>query len=454
MISLSVLLLTRLEHIINKQLSREQIETMQIRKFRRLVSYIAKHSDYYQKIIRDNQIDLEKCVPSDFPILTKTDLMKNFDAIVTDKSITLHRISQYLEEKHDPAEMYEGKYTVIHTSGTSGQIGIFVYSDKEWTKGIAQTMRYHGAAPRKRNLAFFGSIHGNVAGISFVSTAKKSILRFFYNIRCYDINSPLQNVIEALNDYQPDIMVGYTSGLRLLAASQLRGDLDIHPQIVENSGEAVGNNDQKLIEKAFGLPIVNVYSCSEHMLMGTSFPGHEGIVLFEDDLIFEFHEDCTYITNLFNYTEPLIRYRMDDVLEPRGIDTDYPFINVRAVVGRMESAPVFINERGEEDYISPSVIIMFFVEGLDRFQMKIEGTSAFTFRAQLSPDQSEEQRQHIFSEIHRYLDAILAEKNMRNVEYEIKEVEELKADPKTRKFRLIVTATNDMWTNPNQQVLQ
>jgi phenylacetate-coenzyme A ligase PaaK-like adenylate-forming protein len=54
------------------------------------------------------------------------------------------------------------------------------------------------------------------------------------------------------------------------------------------------------------------------MIMGVSNADGATMTLIDDDLCFEFYADHSLITNLYNFTLPLIRYRMADVLRPTG----------------------------------------------------------------------------------------------------------------------------------------
>ncbi|MCP4197223.1 MAG: phenylacetate--CoA ligase [Proteobacteria bacterium] len=65
----STLIRTRIEHIRNAKLSRQQLEEKQVKKFRRLVAYANQHAPHYQDLIRDLGIDVKTCLPQDFPVL-------------------------------------------------------------------------------------------------------------------------------------------------------------------------------------------------------------------------------------------------------------------------------------------------------------------------------------------------------------------------------------------------
>ncbi len=173
--------------------------------------------------------------------------------------------------------------------------------------------------------------------------------------------------------------------------------------------------------------------------MGSSEPGGTGMRLFEDDLIFEFRSDHILVTNLLNHSMPLIRYRMDDVLEPMNqLSRHGPFQLVRDVVGRTEQPLEFASRDGGRDFIHPIVIAEFFVPHLAAFQIVLDTPTHFTFRARLDSDL----RPHVHAETLRRIDArlreLLAQKHLEHVTFTIDEVDALSVDPRTGKFRLVV----------------
>ena len=145
------------------------------------------------------------------------------------------------------------------------------------------------------------------------------------------------------------------------------------------AGEATSAADMALLGQAFSCAVVNSYGCSEHLGMGASLPGGDRIVLNDHDLVFEFFPDHTLVTNLFNYTLPLIRYRMADVLRPVPSGEHSPYLVIESLVGRNELQPVFKNRDGVEDFVSPHTINEIFVAGVTRFQLELTGETSFRF---------------------------------------------------------------------------
>ncbi len=432
-----VLLLKYIEHQLNGFRPAESLEVLRLRKFRRLASFVKERSPYYARLIRENDIDPRNCVPEDFPVLTKRMLMEHFDEIVTAPGISKEGIAGFLSRSRDPRERYRGNI-VLHTSGSSGELGYFVYSPADWARGIVQFSRGHPHSPRRRKAAYFGAVQGHFAGVTQFLTMERSFLRLLYRVRCFDINDPLRGAIDGLNEFQPDILTGYPSGLLMLARKQLSGELRIRPSSCEFGGEPLAAADRQVIEAAFGVSVLNFYASTEHLLMAAGRSGFRTMVLCEDDLIFEPHDDHTCVTNLFNRTLPLIRYRMEDVLrllpdQGRGS----PCQTIGDVVGRMEEAPLFLNRHGAEDFINPLVLVEFHARHLKRFQVRVTGPASFRFRAVLEEGLAPLMRDAVFREIEKGLQDILRQKEMENVRFEIEEVDDLPVDPRTGKFKLI-----------------
>jgi len=426
------------DHRCNLRISRQQLEAAQLKKFRRLASFAQRHSPYYRALIHERGIDPATCLPSDFPVLTKTDVIENFDRIVTDRRITRDRIADFLAASSDPTELFEGRFHVLHTSGTSGTVGYFVFSHEAWIKGSSHVVRAVPLRLRRRT-AYVAATRGHFAGASLMLTGNHGNNNLFYDVRTLDVGRPMPHIIEELNAFQPHVLLGYATVLKRLAEAQARGELRIRPTHVGNGGEPLTPEAKACLERVFQIPVMNAYASSEHLYMGMTLLGSDGMHLLEDDLIFELGSDHTCVTNLFNETMPLIRYSMDDVLVPDLSGPNvYPFTKVKEIVGRRENTLLFTNQHGREDFIHPIVIVELIVSGLNAWQIVLENKTSFRFRAKLHAGQTAQERQATCGRIRDTMNAILAEKEMRNVRFEIEQVEALEIDPITGKFRLVV----------------
>jgi phenylacetate-CoA ligase len=430
----------------NAALTRTEFEAKRLQKFRELVRFVNERSPFYAGIIKERGFDPATATPEQFPVLTKSILMANFDAIATDKQVTKAAIADFLTRSHEPTERYLSRFTVIHTSGSSGEVGYFVYAPEDLARGISldRPAQRQSRLKRKRRgrmrIAFFGATDGHYAGVTMVSLMRRGLMKFFFDTALFEVNSPLPGVLDGLNRFQPEFIIGYTTALKILAEKQREGLLKIEPLIIGASGEATTRADKDVLEQAFSCGVMNNYGCSEHLGMGGARPGSEEIVLYDDDLIFEFRDDHTLITNLFNRTLPLIRYRMADTLKPIKTDAHTPYLVIENLIGRNELQPVFVNRDGNKDFISPHTINEIFVTGVTRFQLQLTGDDSFRFMVCLDRQLTVEWKAIALAGVKKRLLEILAAKRLDNVQFNVVETDDLPVNPRTRKFQLIVDA--------------
>jgi len=419
--------------------SKKQIKQLQQKKFTKLVRFAAKNSPYYQKIIKERQINIDNCIPEDFPILSKAEFIEEFDNIVTDKNITKAKIDKFLEHSHNHRDLFLNKYYLIHTSGSSGTISRCVYSEKEYAEGVVFQARTNG-------IKFFQKVagiiltQGHFAGVTMIDAASKLPI-MYKETKLFDLNSPFADILEKLNKMQPTILVGYAHALRKLAEAQNKKKLNIKPRVVQSAAEPLSAEDKRYIQHAFQAPIINIYASSECLFMGMGKDEFNGTYLMEDNLIFEIHKRFMCVTNLYNYTLPLIRYQMSDHLVPiYDKQNQMPFIKIKEIIGRDEHVPVFINDKGEEDFISPCVFIDFYVKNLKQFQVYIIDKRSFVFKACLESKLTKEEAKTAIEKIEKRLQGILWEKMMKQVKFSVEIVNNLSVDSKTGKFKLVINS--------------
>jgi phenylacetate-coenzyme A ligase PaaK-like adenylate-forming protein len=421
--------------------SRAELQARQQAGFRRLAQYAIRYSPYYATLAHQRGLDPSTCTVADFSVLTKQDVIEHFDRIVTDRRITREAVEAFVRHQPNPTRLFRDRFYVVHTSGSSGRVAYFVYSAREWIRGSSHLIRCLGPLRVRKRTAYVGVVSGRYTGVSLAMTASRLINRAFFRPLALDVNSPTAQIVEGLNSFQPQVLITYGVPLYVLAIEQTLGRLAIHPQRIISSGEPLLSESRSYIEAAFGVPVTNVYASSEHLLMGIGDPRHSDMYLLEDDLIFECHEDHTCVTNLFNRTLPLIRYRMDDVLVPSERQTStHPFQTVKNIVGRAERPVVLKNRDGQEDFIHPAVFTEMFVKDMLAFQIKMIDNTSFLFRAQLRPGITDRQRSRAREGIGQNLQRILASKNMESsVSFRIEEVDSFSVDKQSGKFRLIET---------------
>src|SRR5229473_2822972 len=75
-------------------------------------------------------------------VMTKDDLMANFDEIVTDDRLRLDVVEDHLEALTAADAYLFGRYHAVASSGSSGRRGVFVYDWDGWITAYLGTVRH------------------------------------------------------------------------------------------------------------------------------------------------------------------------------------------------------------------------------------------------------------------------------------------------------------------------
>ena len=115
--------------------STERMRKLQNQKLRRMLHYAWEHSAYYRRTFQAAGIteeQLDELPLSCFPTLDKKILLEHFDELVTVPDITQQELRRFDEEQNANRIPYKGKYHVVHSSGSTGKPGYFVYDGAAW----------------------------------------------------------------------------------------------------------------------------------------------------------------------------------------------------------------------------------------------------------------------------------------------------------------------------------
>lgn len=430
----------------NEKKTREQVKLLQEKKLRKLLSYAYGHSVYYRRSFEEKGITKERIstLPlSAFPVMDKEILMEHFDEIVTTPEVTQAALRRF-DEKADTAEKtFLGKYHVVHSSGSTGTPKYFVYDEKAWESmlvGIIRGALWDMTMPQILKLLsgglrilYIAATDGRYGGAMAVGDgidgvgAKQLFL---------DIKTPLSEWERRIRKFQPNIVIGYPSALKILGelVEEDRASLKVHRII--SCGEPLPAGLRSYLETMFHAVVVNFYGASESLALGVETDPSEGMYLFDDMNYIEVEDGQMYLTCLYNLAQPLIRYRVTDQLTIKEkAEGAYPFTQTEVLLGRNEDILWFEDKNGNREFLHPLAIEGFCVEGLLDYQFRRTDIDAFEMLAEVSDKGKKAQ---VKEQILRQMKGILHEKKLDHVRFFISFVEEIAPDEKTGKKRLIV----------------
>ncbi len=144
--------------------------------------------------------------------------------------------------------------------------------------------------------------------------------------RCtLSVAQPIEEVIQAINQFRPDIIVGYAGYLEMLFRTLAARSVRMHlPRLVIFGGEAMSDPGRHLITAQFGVPLIALYNAVESFKIG---------FMCEERADYHLHEDLCHvkivdgngkrlpdgvsgevvISNLVNRATVLLNYRLGDV---------------------------------------------------------------------------------------------------------------------------------------------
>ena len=287
------------------------------------------------------KIDLENFTKdrlSELPTINKTILMENWDAIVTNRELSLALVEKHVREKSEKLDTLYlfSHYHALSTGGSSGKRGIFIYDWDEWimfrTSFICYPLYNH---ERTQDLSAILSENSITVHLSVKNTATaayafaKTFCQHDENIHFLPMATmPLNIVISRLNQILPDILITPPSYIHKICQLVQKGEIKIEPTLIVLGAEPLFELTQALIKETWPRAnIFNLYGCCEG-LTGLPCRANADEMHLRDDLCIAEPVDeqnrsteegimatKMYLTNLYNYTLPLIRYENpDDVL--------------------------------------------------------------------------------------------------------------------------------------------
>ena len=323
------------------------------------------HSPFYRRF----HAGFENRPLHELPVLTKAELMNNFDEVVTDRAVQLSEVRAHLNELEGDA-LFLGKYRVTRTSGSTGNPGIFLCDPHEWANVIASYSRAQEWAgiiarvSRRTRLAVVSS------RVPWHQSARvgASVDSFFVPVRRFDATDSLESIVGGLNAWQPMNLVAYASMLRVLAEERLAGRLRINPRVVMSASEVLPLESRERVRTAWGQEPFDVYAATETAGVAAECARHR-LHIFDDLVIAEVVDEKNQpvpagefgskvlVTVLFNRTQPLIRYEMSDrvMLSKVGCTCGLPFAVLSGIEGRSEDVLRLPSVSGELVSIHPNV---------------------------------------------------------------------------------------------------
>jgi phenylacetate-CoA ligase len=272
-----------------------------------IVNFHLQNNFFYNELVGD------KIAPKweDLPVLNKQNLQKPLKERLS-KGYTLKNV--YLNK----------------TSGSSGTPFVFAKDKYSHALTWASNIMRFGWFGINFNYSYQARFYG--IPMDFIGYRKerfKDLLSRRFRFPVFDLSDTvLEKFLEKFKSKKFDYINGYTSSI-VLFAKYLENKNIILKEICPTlkacfvTSEMLFESDKKLLEKQFGIPVINEYGASELDLIAFENPKGEWQVnaetlfveiLDENNNVLPYGEEGRIvITSLFNKANPFIRYEIGDI---------------------------------------------------------------------------------------------------------------------------------------------
>lgn len=429
------------------------------RRLRRLVAFAVTRSVFYRRLYRD--IDPARFRLEDLPLVTKDMLREHFGEVLTDPQVTPSSLAAFAADSANLGRWFLGRYAVSHTSGSQGP-PLSIVQDRaaiELLFGLMSARANAGTKPgplegirrlrepaRVAVVALHRGFYPSASAFEFMAaeTAPFTRVKWF--------SAAAGDLVDQLDDFQPNTLVGYASVLEGLALQTERLERRLHLRHlrqIANSSEELTPRARRRIEAVFGVPVLDHYGTGECLFLSDGCPTDGGAHVNADWAILENVDDDhrpvppgqpgkkVLVTNLANRIQPFIRYEVPDRIviatEPCRCGSLLP--RIARIEGRSADA-LWITDAAGRQRPLPGVLLHDAVDHLanvrewratqtepDRIQLELEFLSA------------ERDQCDVPALVARLRACGLPER----VRVDVRAVERLAPDPRTGKFRRVIT---------------
>jgi phenylacetate-CoA ligase len=294
-----------------QSVSDSEYENHSLLKRKEIVEYHLKNNKSFQEFVGKSDFNTEVSGWNELPIMTKKDFQKP--------------LSERLSNAFTTKNVYVNK-----TSGSSGDP--FVFAKDKFCHALTWSNIIHRFG--WFGIDFNSSLQARFYGIplDFIGNTKerlKDFLKNSYRFTIFDLSDAvLETVLVKFQNKKFDYINGYTSSIVLFAKFLQKKNIvltSVCPSLkcCVVTSEMLFEEDKILMEKQFGVPVINEYGASELDLIAFQNPQGEWQVnsetlyveiLDEDNNVLPHgKEGRIVITSLYNKAHPFIRYDIGDI---------------------------------------------------------------------------------------------------------------------------------------------
>jgi putative adenylate-forming enzyme len=303
----------------------------------------------------------------------------------------LARFREQVDAARDYGRLFRGEYNVELSSGTSGSKGIFLFSARERATYGAMIAARNGVPADVFPVRAVLILRVDSPSLGRINTARISL-------RVVLLDTPIPEMVRALNDIAPNVLAGQPWVLHALAREQRAGRLRLRLGAVVPVAEVLDPQVRDELTATFGAPVRELYQASEGIIASSCRQGR--LHINEDFVAVQLYDEAgrpargggpchrMVVTDLYRQTQPIVRYELNDLIEldEQPCPCGSAFRVVGRVHGRADDLLWGRGAAGQPRPIFPDYFRRFIIratEAIEEYQVTQTGAGRLKVRLQL-----------------------------------------------------------------------
>lgn len=329
----------------NQSQPTNELTKRQLERLNTLLNHAHKNVPYYHDLLKDSPLR-----KTDNIVLHSIKDMERIPFLT--KEIIRREKERIYSRDHKALKSYR------NSSGGSTGEPVVILQDRDYLISEGATFllpkSWKGVEPYDSEIVIWGAERDTFEGKKPPVERIKDFLRNRITLNSFKMTpADIENYIEILNNHQPKMIRAYADSIYEIAAYARRNDLKVRPQnAIHTAACSLHDLMRAEIEEVFQCPVFNHYGCREVGSIASECKAHDGLhILMEHNLVEVVDRDgnpCDpgqegeiVVTNLDNFSMPVIRYRIGDIGVMKA-DTDCPcgcnYPKLDRVTGRVTDA--------------------------------------------------------------------------------------------------------------------
>lgn len=287
----------------NQWVGQEELSKLQLSRFKAIMSYAYKNSDFYRNLYDSAGITPESVKSLDdlqnIPTISKPNLINGLDEMSTAHGHFFRSSKTTGGSTGQPVKLYKNPMALARERCAT-----------------ARAYEWAGLDIGDPQLRFWGVPHSTVGKTKAFVT---DLIANRKRVSAFDLTSEsLDRYYQEALSFRPGFIYGYVSVIEIFARHILDNGLSTIPSVksVITTSEILTDKSREVISRAFGVSVFNEYGCGE---VGSI--AHEcergGMHVMSDNVLLEVDNDGSgggeiIVTDFYNLSTPMIRYRLGD----------------------------------------------------------------------------------------------------------------------------------------------